>query len=733
MYKNRFENDLDALENGLTALRIVAGRFKLEIATEEWNKFVTPTIHRLFLHDLCGIAEKLRFRVRIAEVTFSELINDATFPCIIELRANSFLVLAKRCPRLLRKKFYCEDPQIGKLKLTAAGLFSLLSHSINEQKKIQVLFIEPTFEFWSPNDPKVKKLKWGLVLNYFSNDKVNIAKVIISLLITSMLQLIFPFLMQSIVDVGISTLDLNYITVVLTAQLMLVFSQAINDFVRSHLLLHISTRVNLSILSDFLIKLTRLPLSFFDSNQTGDIMQRIQDNREIQQFLTGPALNTMFSLLSFVVFGIVLALYKAKLFLIFIFAIILYFFWLRLFLPARRRINYKIFNISAKENDTTLELVHGMREMRLHNFEQAKRWQWEGVQAEIFKLNIKGLTLSQAQQAGAIIINHGKDFILTFLVAKLVIDGELTFGAMLAIQYVIGQLTGPVEQFNTFVQDFQDAKICLERLNEIHQMEDEEKLSVKYSSISQKNQNIKVQGLSFAYRNGDNTHILNDINLTIEQGSVTAIVGPSGSGKSTLIKLLLKFYPSYSGKIEVGGTDFANISPASWRSNCGTVLQDGYIFGDSIARNIAIGFTTYDQEKLFEACRIANILEFIEALPEKFDTLLSAQGVGISQGQKQRILIARAIYKNPQFLFFDEPTNSLDAITEKTIVENLKDFFSMKTVVIVAHRLTTVKNADKIIVLHEGVIVEQGNHEELIALQGEYYKLVKNQLQQDEI
>ena len=567
------------------------------------------------------------------------------------------------------------------------------------------------------------------MFQYLRQSKWQITQVFIALLIASLLQLIFPFLTQSIVDTGISTQNLQYITIVLIAQLMLVFSRTIVDFIRTRLLLRVSVIVNLSILSDFWIKLTRLPISYFDSHHTGDTMQRINDNKQIQNFLTGSALNTLFSLFNFIIYAVVLAMYNAELFFVFATGSILYFGWVQLFLRMRRKINYQTFHISSRENTATLQLVQGMQEIRLNNAEQMKRWEWENIQAGIFKLNFKTLTYSQFQQAGALLINQGKDIVITFLVASLVIEGKLTLGAMLAIQYIIGQLSIPIEQFVGFAQSAQDAKISMERLNEIHQLKDEESNDTTYINQLPEDKSIRFNNVSFTYPGAGNEAVLENINLEIPKGKVTAIVGVSGSGKTTLLKLLLKFYDYYNGEIKIGETNYKYISPSFWRRQCGAVMQDGYIFNDSIARNIAVGDEVPDYTRLISCCKTANILSFIESLPNGFNTQLGAEGVGVSQGQKQRLLIARAIYKNPQYLFFDEATNALDANNEKAIVENLQEFFKGRTVIIVAHRLSTVKNANKIIVLHEGEIVEEGTHQYLSSQKGNYYELVKNQLE----
>jgi len=516
---------------------------------------------------------------------------------------------------------------------------------------------------------------------------------------------------------------------------MLLFSRTIVDFIRSRLLLYISTKINISLLSAFWTKLMRLPISYFDTKKTGDIQQRLQDQKRIESFLTGAALSTFFSLFNLLVFSIILLQYNSKVFIIFATASILYLFWIRFFLGFRREIDYKRFAIAAKENTATMQLIYGMQEIKLNNAEQLRRWEWEGLQAGLFKLQFKSLGLSQWQQAGAFFINEGKNILITFFVAQSVIEGKLTLGAMLAIQYIIGQLNAPIEQMVGFSQQLQDAKLSLERLNEIQEVEEEEPQEKDFIRVLPQNKSIQINNLSFTYPGAGNEPVLQNISLNIPFGKTTAIVGMSGSGKTTLIKILLKFYNNYKGNIKIGGSDLSsgsdlqNISPTIWRQHCGSVLQDGFIFNDSIAKNIAVNEISPVFEKLIISAEQANILDFIESLPLGFNTKIGAEGNGVSAGQKQRLLIARAIYKNPAYLFFDEATNALDANNEKKITANLEKFFNNKTVVIVAHRLSTVKNADKIIVLHDGKIVEEGTHEELSKKKEQYYQLVKNQLE----
>ncbi|ODT34983.1 MAG: ABC transporter ATP-binding protein [Sphingobacteriales bacterium 41-5] len=726
------------MDCGPTCLRMVARQYGKHYNADTLRQMAGFSKAGVSLLGISDTAEKIGFRTRGVKVTLQQL-DEAPHPAILHWNQNHFVVLVS----LSKQSAKIADPGKGIIKYTTNEFLKHWASSKNEEGQDTgvALLLEPTPVFYEAEGQKEKKLNWGLVLQYLRTAKWQLAQVFTALIITSLLSLVFPFLTQSIVDTGINTQNLQFVVIVLIAQLMLTFSQAIVGFIRSRLLLRVSNILNIQILSDFWIKLTRLPVSYFDAHHTGDTLQRIGDHRTIQGFLTGTALTTLFSVFNFVVYAIVLVIYSVQLFFVFCVGSIIYFVWVQLFLKIRRKINYATFHLSAKENNATLQLIQGMQEIRLNNAEKQKRWEWENIQANVFKLGFKNLNYSQIQSAGATFINQVQGLAISFIVARLVIDGQLTLGAMLAVQYIIGQLSGPVQQWVGFVQSLQDAKISMERLNEIHQLDDEENLEKSYLKELPESKNILINDLTFTYPGAGNEPVLEKINLSIPENKVTAIVGASGSGKTTLIKLLLKVYEQYDGEIRIGadssspsgrgpgGGAFGFISHQYWRSVCGAVLQDGYIFNDTIARNIAVGEEDIDYGRLIKSCRIANIHSFIEALPNGYYTRLGAEGTGISQGQKQRVLIARAVYKDPEYIFFDEATNSLDANNEKEILENLEKFFKGRTVIVVAHRLSTVKNADKIVVLDRGKIAEEGTHEELTLLKGKYYELVKNQLE----
>lgn len=676
-------------------------------------------------------AEKIGFRTVGGRLTFDKLTEKALLPCIVHWKQNHFVVVYDiKKSRKGKVTILVADPGKGLLKYSKEEFCSnWISTQTNNEEKGIVLLLEPTNLFYDQQGDYVpSENRFKFLGSYLVKYKRFFGQLILGLLIGSILQLVFPFLTQAIVDTGINGKDIGFIWLILIAQLMLIISRTAIDFIRRKILLHISTRINVSLISDFFIKLMKLPMKFFDTKLTGDLLQRIEDHRRIENFLTAQTLGMLFSVFSFIVFGIVLYIYSLTIFLIFIIGSIIYGFWIVVFLKKRRTLDYKFFEQQGVNRNVVYQLINGMQEIKLQGCEQRKRWEWEDVQAELFDVNTQTLNLKQNQEAGSILINEIKNTLITVVAAASVINGDLTLGMMLAIQYIIGQLNSPVEQILGFIYQWQDVSISLDRMNEIHTEQNEEDDNREIVQLPHQS-DIHIENLCFKYDGARADYVLNNINLRIPQGKVTAIVGASGSGKTTLIKLLLGYYSLNEGKIEVGNVNIDQFNLAWWRTMCGTVMQEGYLFSDTIARNIAISEEEVDLERLRYAARTANIAGYIEALPLDYNTLIGQDGRGVSQGQRQRILIARVVYKNPQFVFFDEATNALDANNEKAIVENLQDFYRGKTVVVVAHRLSTVKNADQIVVLDGGTIVEIGSHEELTIKRGKYYELVKNQLE----
>lgn len=734
-----FEKQYDLMDCGAACLLMIARHYGSLISRNELIRNFTVEKKGVSLLSIKRVAEKLHFSSLGGYISFTAFTEEVKQPSIVHWSQSHFVVVYKvKKHQGERYTIYVADPAKGLITYDKNEFCKhWLSISMDNQEKGIVLLLEPTVEFYrlvseqSVSDKKVPSrlhLLWAHIKCY----KYLIVQLILGLIIGSMLQLVFPFLTQSIVDTGIGGKDISFVWIVLLAQMMLLFSRTAIEFVRSKLLLHISTRINVSLLSDFFIKLMKLPMKFFDTKLMGDLLQRIEDHRRVEQFLTSGSLSLLFSFFTFIIFGIVLASYNLIIFSIFCIGTLLYAGWITLFLRKRKEIDYKYFEQAGRNRNITYQLINGMQEIKLQGCEQRKRWEWEDVQADLFRVNLESLNLGQIQQAGSITINELKNIIITILAATAVIRGEMTLGMMLAVQYIIGQLNSPVEQLINFIYSWQDVSISLERMNEIHQEANEEnaeRVCNVYSSEQASAHSISIENLSFKYNIHSLTNILSDINLSIPNGKVTAIVGASGSGKTTLIKLLLGFYEPLQGSIRIGDNKLSECNLGWWRSQCGAVMQEGYLFSDTIARNIAVSDDEPNLERIRSAARVAQIADYIEALPLAYNTMIGQDGQGISQGQRQRILIARMVYKNPMFVFLDEATNALDANNERAITESLSDFYRGKTVVVVAHRLSTVRHADQIVVLDAGQVVEVGTHEELTEKRGTYFSLVKNQLE----
>jgi ATP-binding cassette, subfamily B, bacterial len=720
-----FYKQHDAMDCGATCLRMVARHHGRFYSLEHLRELTFIGKDGVALIDIADAAEKIGMSTLAAKISWERLKEGLPLPMIVHWRQEHYIVVYEVGNNHVR----VADPASGKHKLTKDEFLHSWGSDIVDGEHVGIiLLLETTPDFFEREGDKVDKSGFGFLFTYLFRYKRLLWQLILGLLTSSLLSLVFPFLTQTIVDVGINNRDLNLIKLVLMGQIILFFSYTSVEFIRGWIMLHIGTRINISLISDFLVKLMKLPPRFFDSKLTGDLMQRINDNSRIEHFLTSSVLTTGFSLINFVIFGAILFFYNPTIFFVYFIFTVIYIIWIVLFLKKRKELDYKRFEQMAQNQSNLIQMISGMNEIKLHNAERQKRWQWERIQAKLYRVSIGYLALEQWQRAGASFLKEFKNLIITFVAAKAVTEGQLSIGAMVAVEYIVGQLNSPLEQLVLFIQMGQDAKISLERLNEIHKKEDEDG-SVPRLNVLPENGDLKLDNISFQYGGQYSPMVIKGMSLMIPKGQTVAIVGSSGSGKTTILKLLLNFYQPTEGAVKLGDISLNSIQNRLWREKCGVVMQEGFIFTDTIAKNIALGDEMIDKKKLLQAVKVANISSYVDSLPLGYNTKIGDDGVGLSQGQKQRLLIARAVYKDPEYIFFDEATNALDSFNELIIMENLKEFFKGKTVVIVAHRLSTVKHADKILVLEKGEIIEHGNHDELTRARGAYYNLVKNQLE----
>lgn len=718
---------------GPACLRMIAQYYGHSYSLEMLRSHSFISREGVSMLGISDAAEYLGMHTLGVKITFEQLANEAVLPCILHWNQNHFVV----CYGIKKKRFsddykiYIADPASQKLCYNKEEFCKCwLSTKVAGKDCGTALLLEPGVNFGQVEDEfKAREKSFASFIRYLLPYKKLFFQLLMGMVLGSLLQLILPFLTQAMVDVGIGNRDLGIITLILIAQLMLFFSQLIVGYIRSWIMLHINSRIDISLISDFLQKLTSMPLHFFDSKNTGDIMQRIGDHGRIKSFLMGNSFSIMFSLVNFIVFMFILAYFDIRILLIFSVGNSLYVAWVLFFMRFRRELDAKRFNLSSTEQSRIIQLIQGMQDIKLNNCEKQKRWEWERIQVRLFNVSVKGLTIGQIQQSGSAFFTQATNIIISFIAARAVVEGNMTLGMMMSLTYIIGQVSAPIGDFIGFAHALQDARISMERLNDIHAQEDEEYDICNKLSLLPENGTITVRDLTYSYSGAERDYAIKNLSLDIPEGKVTAIVGESGSGKTTLIKLLQGFYKPNSGTIKVGGISLDCINPHLWRKSTGSVMQESYIFSDTIAKNIALSTDEVDVKRLYDSTLLANADEFISALPLGYNTRIGMEGSGVSQGQRQRLLIARAIYKNPKYLFFDEATNSLDATNERIIMENLQKIFLNRTVVIAAHRLSTVMNADSIVVMKKGEIVEQGTHSELVALRGHYYTLVKNQLE----
>lgn len=727
---------LDSMDCGPTCLRIISAYYGRNWSLQTLRDKCHISREGVSLLGISDAAEAIGFWTIGAKITFTQLCEEAILPCVVHWNKKHFIVVYKFEHHRGQTWIHVSDPASGLLRYSKEDfLKSWLSIRPNDTENDAndalgvVLLMEPTPKFYEENGDEERHRGISELMKYLRPYKQFIVQLFLAMLTGSIISLIFPFLTQSVIDIGIGTGDLDFVVFILIAQVVLTLGQMANELIRSWLMLHMNTRVSISLISDFLAKLMRLPISFFDSKMVGDIMQRIGDHSRIQTFLTSSLLSIVMAIVTFTVYAIVMGGYNLTILGIFLLGSAIYIVWILLFMKKRRKLDYMRFQEASANQSSLVQLIGGMQDIKLNGCEKQKRWDWERIQARLFKVSVKGLVLGQTQQVGGTFIDQTKNVLISFLAASAVINGDMTLGMMTAMQYILGQLNAPISQFIKFAQEAQDASISLERLNEIQEKDDEEKPGHEYIREVPDNADIEFRNVSFQYNGPHSDKVLDEVNITIPHNKVTAIVGASGSGKTTMIKMMLGFYEPVSGKVLLGGNRICDYSPSVWRALCGTVMQEGFIFSDTIEKNISVSDEVPNMERVKKAVKTANIDDFINRLPLGYNTRIGTEGNGISSGQKQRLLIARAAYKDAKYLFLDEATNSLDAENEKIIMENFSSFFKNRTVVIVAHRLSTVKNADNIIVLDKGKVIEQGTHNELTQKRGHYYSLVKNQLE----
>lgn len=718
------EYQMDSQDCGPASLKIIAKHFGKFYSLQFMRDRCGITKEGVSLLDLSIGAESIGLRTLAIKCTTNDVVNSIPFPAILFWKNSHFVVVYHSD----KKHIWVSDPAKGRIKYSHEE-FKQGWYQKGEKRGV-LLAVEPTAEFKdSKAEREQKKNSFSSILKYFFPYKHNFGLIFIIMLVVTALQGMLPFISKAVIDVGIKTSDVKFIHMVLIGNISILLSVMIFNVLRDWILLHITARVNIALISDYLIKLMKLPVTFFENKLMGDILQRAQDHERIRSFIMNNSLALIFSTFTFVIFSIILLIYNAIIFYIFLAGSILYVCWVLLFLSIRKKLDWEYFELLSRNQSYWVETVSAIQDIKIYNYEKYRRWKWEEIQARLYHVNKRVLAITNAQNLGAQFIESIKNMGIVFFCAMAVIKGDITFGVMISTQFIIGMLNGPLVQFINFVVGAQYAKISFLRINEIRQLEDEEELlSIGNTSILPEKKTISLENVHFQYTQ-NSPLVLRNIYLQIPEDKITAIVGGSGSGKSTLLKLLVRLYkPSY-GEIKMDTMNVNAINLRQWRNLCGVVMQDGKMFSDTILNNIVLDADRIDYDWLREVCRIAQIEDEINAMPKGFETIIGETGRGLSGGQKQRLLIARALYKNPKFLFLDEATNALDSINERKIVDALNNAFQQRTVVVIAHRLSTIRNADQIVVLDKGFIVEAGNHQTLMEKKGHYFELVSSQMQ----
>ena len=720
----------DARDCGIACLRMICRNHGLRFSERQLSALCHPTRNGVSLRDISEAAGQLGMETMGVRVTVEKLAGGVPLPCILHWNQHHFVV----CYKVKRSRrgayYYIADPASRCLRYSEQELKMCWGRTVGARHEGIALLLQPTDRFYAqrPAEPEHGSPA-RFLMGYFTRFRKSLACILLTMLLISGLQLMAPFLTQRMVDAGIGGRNMHIITLMLAAQLVVLVSELVVGIVRNRVTLFMNTRINVALVSDFLAKMMRMPFRFFDTRLMGDLNQRIRDNDRIEDFLTGSSVETVYSMVSFAVFAAILAYYDSRLLLIFCAGNAMYVAWTQFFMRRRQNLDLKRFNQLADEQDIIYQMIGGIREIKLNNCESRKIDEWRDLQAKLFDTKLKTLNIMQMQQVGSVFFSQTTIIVITYIAAREVVEGGITLGMMMSISYIIGQISAPVSNFVAFLSSLQYARLSLERMGEIHDAEDEEQIVARNATAPlPADRSIRLRGVWFSYSGAARNYALKDVNIDIPQRKTTAIVGASGCGKTTILKLLLGCYTPNCGDIIVGDTPLGSINPHTWRGSVGSVLQDGYIFSDDIKHNIALGEKEPDMQKVREACRVACIDDFVMGMPLGYDTKVGMDGCGLSQGQKQRLLIARAVYKQPELLILDEATNALDAKTERGIVDNMQAFYSQRTVVIAAHRLSTVRSADNIIVIADGRVVEQGNHDELIGRHGEYWNLVNSQI-----